>query len=166
MSAPKLFTFSLACFLALSGCGAVRMAALHKDPLSPEEHVKLASAYNAQGKAELSKREYEAALRRERKSVPALAGLGNLAFEREEWKRAEKYYKRALRASTGNPGVSNNLAMCYVKRGERLDEAEELVRKGLENPGVLEPYLLDTLEQIRQARLKISQSAEQKKETP
>lgn len=147
--------FWLLAGMALAGCASLPRILPYTDPLSPEEHVQLAGAYSAQGNAGLSQKQYEAALKKQKKSFPALMGLGNLAFEKGDWKRAEKYFRKALRVSPDNPGAGNNLAMTYLKEGKRLKEAQALVEGSLEKAGPLRPYLLDTLEQIRAARKKL-----------
>jgi tetratricopeptide (TPR) repeat protein len=117
MSALKTSArLSVGCLL-FSGCFKIPKAVFFNDPLSIEEHVKLASAYSAQGEKELSKREYRAALKRDSENVPALVGMGNLFYDEGEWKKAQKYFKRALKYSPGNAAASNNLAMAYVGRG-------------------------------------------------
>ena len=132
-------------FLILPGCGAIPRAMIYTDPLSPEEHVQLAAAYMNQGSVDLARKEYKSALQKQKRNVPALIGLGNLAFEREDWRTAQKYYRQALHISPGNPGASNNLAMIYLKKGTHLNEAEGLIQKSLQSAGPLKPYLLDTL---------------------
>ena len=58
-----------------------RVLVLH-DPLTPEGHVTLGLAYEVEGRPELAAREYDEALRKENGHIPALIGLGNLAFDR------------------------------------------------------------------------------------
>jgi len=115
------------------------------DPLTPDEHVKLGTSYQEQGLRELATKEFQAALGRKREYAPALVGLGNLSFEAGSLRDAEEYYRRALAVAPDDPSANNNLAMVYLSRGERLDEAERLARKALEQGGPLRPYVLDTL---------------------
>lgn len=66
-------------FFACSDLPRIRV--LH-DPLTSEEHVRLGLAYEVEGRTELATREYDDALRKEHGYMPALIGLGNLAFDR------------------------------------------------------------------------------------
>src|SRR6266508_7015035 len=56
-----------------------RIIVLH-DPLSPDEHVRLAASFESQGLKEKAANELEAALRKQGNHVPALVALGNLSF--------------------------------------------------------------------------------------
>jgi len=76
---------------------------LFTDPLSPQEHVTLAGSYLAEGRADLAEKEYKAASWKDKRCVPGWAGLGNLAFDRQDWKRARKYYKKS--PAGGLPGT-------------------------------------------------------------
>lgn len=131
------------------------------DPLTPEEHVKLGMSYEAQGLKEMAAQEFQAALRQQSGYTPALVGLGNLSFEGGALQEAEGYYRRALDADPDHPGANNNLAMVYLSRGERLDEAERLARNALKQGGPLRPYILDTLANIyvRQERCQEAKTA-------
>jgi tetratricopeptide (TPR) repeat protein len=118
------------------------------DPLTPEEHVTLGLAYEVEGRPELAAREYDGALRKKQGYVPALIGLGNLAFDRGALTEAEAYYRQALITAPEDPGVNNNLAMVYLTQQEKLDEAERLAILALAQGGPLQPYVLDTLAHI------------------
>lgn len=138
-------------FAACSDLPHVRV--LH-DPLTPEEHVTLGLTYEIQGHRELAAREYRTALTREAGYVPALIGLGNVAFAEGEFEESETYYQQALAASPEHPGANNNLAMLYLVKGTDLDEAERLALRALAQRGPLKPYVLDTLAHVyaRQGR--------------
>lgn len=133
--------------------GLPRIVILH-DPLTPQEHVTLGESYQARGLGELSAREFEAALRRQAEFVPALIGLGNLAYEASAFEEAEGFYRRVLAASPEHPAAGNNLALVHLARGERLDEAERMTRHAAAQGGAIRPYALDTLARIytRQGR--------------
>jgi Tfp pilus assembly protein PilF len=134
-------------FLLLSGCAMFRSSSFH-DALTPAEHVTLARAYTASGETDAAQREYEAALATDRDYLPAILGLGNLAFEQGHLDAAERQFTRALSIDPLNAAASNNLAMVYVMRRDRLDDAERLARAALERGGPLRPYILDTLASV------------------
>jgi Tfp pilus assembly protein PilF len=90
-----------------------RVLVLH-DPLTSEEHVTLGLAYEVEGRPELAAREFDGALRKKHGYMPALIGLGNLAFDRGALEEAEAYYRQALITTPEDPGVNNNLAMVYL----------------------------------------------------
>lgn len=130
-----------------------RIVVLH-DPLTADEHVKLGTSYEAQGLKEMAAQEFQAALRKQSTYAPAFIGLGNLRFEEGGLQEAEDYYRRALDIDPDHPAANNNLAMVYLTRGERLDEAERLAHNALKRESPLQPYILDTLANIyaRQGR--------------
>ncbi len=133
---------------SVPACSSLPRIVILHDPLTPQEHVTLGEAYQAQGDREMAGREFAIALRQRPEYVPALIGIGNLSFEREALEEAEAFYRRALDAAPDHPGASNNLAMVYLARGDRLDEAERMARNALERGGSLRPYALDTLARI------------------
>ncbi len=147
-----------ASFAACSNLPQVRV--LH-DPLTPEEHVTLGLAYEVEGRPELAAREYDGALGKKHGYMPALIGLGNLAFDRGALEEAEAYYRQALITAPEDPGVNNNLAMVYLTQQEKLDEAERLANLALAQGGPLQPYVLDTMAHIyaRQRRYREAQTA-------
>jgi tetratricopeptide (TPR) repeat protein len=137
-----------------------RVLVLH-DPLTSEEHVTLGLAYEVEGRPELAAREFDGALRKKHGYMPALVGLGNLAFDRGALEEAEAYYRQALITTPEDPGVNNNLAMVYLTQQEKLDEAERLANLALAQGGQLRPYVLDTMAHIyvRQGRYREAQTA-------
>ena len=147
--------------VSFSACSDLpRVLVLH-DPLTPEEHVTLGLAYEVEGRPELAAREYDGALGKEHGYMPALIGLGNLAFDRGALEEAEAYYRQALIMAPEDPGVNNNLAMVYLTQQEKLDEAERLANLALAQSGPLRPYVLDTIAHIyvRQGRYREAQTA-------
>ncbi|MBI3297649.1 MAG: tetratricopeptide repeat protein [Elusimicrobia bacterium] len=138
-----------------AGCGSLPVVRPPRDPLSAAEHLTLAGVYEAQGLDREAKAQYQAALKRNPSDVHALMALGNAAFTAGELGRAERYFKRALRFSPDNAGPANNLAMTWLKRDVKLAEAELLARDALATAGPLEPYVQDTLAQIRRRRAQL-----------
>jgi len=146
MSVRRIFplALSLAALIFISACGA-RVIVL-KDPLTPEEHVNLAVAYEGEGKWDEALRHYEAAA----KGLPvANLYMGNVHFQKGEYERAEKSYRKALRMDPDNADAMNNLAWLYYTERRDLAEAEELARRALSlNPEKAHIYE-DTLQKIR-----------------
>lgn len=145
----------------LQACsGLPRVVVLH-DPLTAEEHMALGTTYEAQGAQDLAAREYRAAMTDRADYAPALVALGNLAFDSGALDEAEEYYRRALASHPDHPGANNNLAMVYLKRGDRLDEAERLALKASAQGDSFRPYALDTLAHIytRTGRYQEAQAA-------
>lgn len=147
--------------VSFSACSDLPRVRVLQDPLTPEEHVTLGLAYEVEGRPELAAREYDGALRKEHRHMTALIGLGNLAFDRGAMEEAEAYYRQALITAPEDPGVNNNLAMVYLTRQEKLDEAERLTSLALAQGGPLQPYVLDTMAHIyvRQGRYREAQTA-------
>ncbi len=132
----------------ISGCAFPRIVIL-KDPLTPEEHLNLGVAYENKGEFTPAVKEYELAA----KKLPlALLYLGNVYFQKQEWEKAEGYYRKAMRKDPRNSDTHNNLAWLYYTRKVNLDEAETLVLKAIElNPSKEHTYR-DTLEKIRELK--------------
>lgn len=141
-----LFTLLVLCFF--SGCSIPHIN-VYKDPLTPEEHFKLAATYERQGNYEAAIRQYRAA---SEDIAEAYYYLGNIYFTRGKYGAAEKNYKIAIRKLPKNPRPYNNLAWLYLAQARKLKEAESLALQALELASEEEsaPYL-DTLDKIRQA---------------
>ena len=138
----------------LTACSELPQVRVLHDPLTPEEHVTLGLTYEVQRHRDLAAREYRTALAQQAGYIPALIGLGNLAFTEGELEESEAFYRQALEASPEHPVANNNLAMLYLARGGDLREAERLALRALVHKGPLQPYVLDTLANVyaRQGR--------------
>ncbi len=134
---------AFAILASLSACGT-RVIVL-KDPLTPEEHVNLAVAYENDGRLDAALNHYRAAS----KELPvAYLYMGNVYFKKGEPREAEKHFRKALGKMPGNADAMNNLAWLYYTEGKNLDEAEALAEEALRIEPESEIYA-DTLEKIR-----------------
>lgn len=78
--------------------------------------------------------------------------MGNVYFQKHNYKEAEYYYKKAIKKDPSNSDAYNNLAWMYFLINENLDEAEKLALKAIElNPSKMQLYL-DTLNKIRELK--------------
>ena len=143
------FIFFILALCFFSGCSIPHIN-VYKDPLTPEEHFKLAVAYEQEGEYEGAIREYKAAS----EDIPeAYYYLGNIYFTRGEYKSAEKNYKIAIRKLPNNPRAYNNQAWLYLTQGRKLKEAESLASRAVElAPQEKSGPYRDTLDKIKQAR--------------
>jgi len=127
-----------------SGCSLPKIIVLH-DPLSADEHVRLGGIYDAQGKLELARDQYRAAVRQDKKHLRAWTLLGDSAFGLKEYGEAEKAYEKALDLEPKNGDLHNNLAWVYVQQDRKLGKAQDLVMAAMELTPDHRPYYLDTL---------------------
>ncbi len=138
----------IGCCLLISGCAFPRIIFLD-DKLLPEEHIALGVAYEQKGQFEYAIKEYESAAK---KTSSAYFYLGNAYFRNNNFDRAEKYYRKSIKAQPEHADSYNNLAWLYYIKRENLTEAESLAEKAIEfNPGKKAVYS-DTLEKIRGLR--------------
>jgi tetratricopeptide (TPR) repeat protein len=151
---PLIRTFEIAHLLAILpclllvtlGCALPRIIVL-RDPLTPEEHVNLGVAYEAEGEFDNAIREYELAA----KKLPvAHLYLGNAYFRKGDLDRAEAHYRTSIRKAPRQPDAYNNLAWLYYVKRENLDEAERLALKAIEIDPLKESIYQDTLRKIRE----------------
>jgi Flp pilus assembly protein TadD len=156
----------------LSGCATLRQSPLLQGPLlSAEEYTSLGNAYMAKGEKDLAVKQFEAAVKQNKKHVPAWIALGNIAYSEKRWEDARAFYSKALKAKKGDPATVNNLAMVDLAEGKNLDQAVKHVEDVLPNAApALRPYLLDTLINlaILQGRLQDAQTilTQAEKEAP
>jgi tetratricopeptide (TPR) repeat protein len=137
-----------ACFvlalLFLSGCSLPRIIILN-DPLSAEEHNNLGKIYESQEKYDLAAQQYREALKKDKKSVPALLLLGDLSYRTKNYSEAEAAYKKAIKLEPGNGDSYNNLCWGYLEQNAGMEKAEELIRKAITITPDHRSYYFDTL---------------------
>jgi Tfp pilus assembly protein PilF len=130
--------------LLFSGCSLPKIIVLH-DPLSADEHVRLGGIYDAQGKVELARDQYRAAVRQDKKHLQAWILLGDSAYLLKGYEEAEKAYREALDLDPKSGDLHNNLAWVYVQQGRKLTKAQDLVMAAIALTPDHRPYYLDTL---------------------
>ncbi len=128
-------------------CGACSLPKIIilNDPLSADEHIKLGSIYETQGKADLAMQQYEAAVKRDPKSVTAYLLLGDLSFKIGKYNDAESAYAKAIKLQPDNGDIYNNLCWVYLKQDRKINKAEELIQTAMTMKPEHRGYYLDTL---------------------
>jgi len=128
-----------------------QIAVLH-DPLTPEEHLQLGLNYEKKGLIEEAIKHYEDA---SKSDARGFLFLGNLYLNQKKYDTAEDYYKKAIQKNEKLADAYNNLAWLYFIKGEKLVDAEDLVKKAIEieknNPEKVKIYE-DTLEKIKKLK--------------
>jgi len=132
----------------LAGCAGLPRLAGYRDALSPEEHLRLGTAYEAQGLRQEALKQYAAAVRGDKGCAECWLALGNFEFTDGRFREAGAAFRKALKADPKHPGAANNLAMALLAGHGSLTEAEALARQALPNAGELRPYVLDTLANV------------------
>jgi len=130
--------------LLVCSCSLPRIITL-KDPLSPEEHIRLGLTYEKDGEYIPAIEQYEMAAKR----LPiAYLYIGNAYFQEAEYEKAEEAYEEAI-SKSGDPRAYNNLAWLYYTTGRKMKKAEELAEKAVSLAPGSQEYK-DTLDKIRQ----------------
>ncbi len=79
-----------------------------------------------------------------RAKIEALLLLADVAYMRRDWQKAEQLYQQVLKLDSNNATALNNYGYMLAELGERLDEAERMIRQALKHrPN--EPAFLDSL---------------------
>ena len=150
----------------LAGCAGLPRPAAYRDALSPEEHLRLGTSYEAQGLRQEALKQYQAAVRGGPKCAECWVVLGNYEFTDGRFGEAGAAFRKALKAAPQHSGAANNLAMTLLAGKGSLAEAEALALQALPNAGALRPYVLDTLANVflRQGRYAEAETAIDKAE--
>jgi Tfp pilus assembly protein PilF len=135
--------------LLAGGCSRIPKIIVLEDPLNAAEHVDLGVAYERKGELDLARREYESALRKDRKLYRARLNLGNVFLAKKEYGKAREEYLRALDLRPGDAEATNNLSWAAIFSGEGIDEALARMESVVTAPGGRRPALLDTLGVLR-----------------
>jgi Tfp pilus assembly protein PilF len=139
----------LAALLLAAGCSRIPKIIVLEDPLTAEEHVDLGVAYERKGELDLARREYEMALRKDRKYFRARVNLGNVYLSKKEYGKARGEYLGALKLRPGDAEATNNLAWAAILSGEGIEEALSLMESVASRPEGRRATLLDTLGVLR-----------------
>lgn len=146
-----LITVIACVFFFLCGCGIPQIILL-KDPLTPQEYLRLGVSYESNNQLELAEAQYRKAASHD---VPeAFLYLGNIAYQQKKYKDAINFYHKAIKKMPDDPRAYNNLAWLYYEHGtDDLKKAEHLARQALElaAPDHHSAYM-DTLEKILAAQ--------------
>ena len=135
--------------LLAGGCSRIPRIIVLEDPLNAAEHVELGVAYERKGELDLARREYESALRKDRKLYRARLNLGNVFLAKKEYGKAREEYLLALELRPGDAEATNNLAWAAIFSGEGIDEALARMESVVSGPGGRRAALLDTLGVLR-----------------
>ena len=95
------------------------------DPMSPEAHYNLGTAYREHGNMAAARKEWETTLAIDPSHAEALIQMGTLAATQGELQKAEQYYLASLKASPGKTDsyksmAHYNLGKIYEKWGQPL----------------------------------------------
>ncbi len=69
---------------------------IKKNPKNIDARLQLAQAYTAAGMTDEAVEQYEQVLTIQKTNISALTGLGFVTAQREEWKRSEQYWRKAI----------------------------------------------------------------------
>src|SRR3990170_6148652 len=125
----------------VQSCGMVEVR--ETDTLTFNEHMRLGSIYEGQGKYELALREYESAQVIDTKEAQAYFALRNVSLKVNDFPKAERNYQRAIELEP-KPEFYNNMGWLLMEKGDMkgaLKSVEEAVRMATEGGYIY----LDTL---------------------
>ena len=127
----------------VQSCGMVEVR--ETDTLTFNEHMRLGSIYEGQGKYELALREYESAQVIDTKEAQAYFALGNVYLKVKDFPKAERNYQRAIELEP-RPEFYNNMGWLLMEKGDlkgALKSVEEAVKMAAE--GGYSYIYMDTL---------------------
>ncbi|NRA46197.1 MAG: tetratricopeptide repeat protein [Oligoflexales bacterium] len=75
------------------------------------EHMQAASRLESSGQISAAKIAYEAILGRWPRSYTAHVGMGNVAFQEQDYKRAPQYLSKAVELNPSSKAASHNLSV-------------------------------------------------------
>ena len=102
--------------------------ALQADPSNPEIYDLLGRVYVSQGRIADAKKEYDAIITVDKRSIQANTMLGWLSYRDRDTSAARQYWERAVQLDSGSAAAANNLAWLYAEGGGNLDSALQLAQ--------------------------------------
>jgi tetratricopeptide (TPR) repeat protein len=94
-------------------------------------HVQLAALYTHVGRYGEAEKHLSTALDLDKYNASALFEMGNFHLQREKPQRAVRYYRQAASIRPEKPDYAHALAVALM-RSEKLDEAERVLREGIQ----------------------------------
>ncbi len=94
-------------------------------------YVSLAQVHEQSGNDNGAAEQYERALDKDPKFLPALVGYAHVLDRQGHKVKATDYYLRAVKVAPKDASVANDLGLCYARQG-RFDEALEYLEKAVE----------------------------------
>ena len=131
-----------------SGCASLPRIVILHDPLSPEEHFRLAVAYEQKKEYDFALKEYGEAAGEGKLAGASHTQMANIYQAEGKTDLAESHYLKAIGESPASGAAYNNLAWLYLAEGKNLDRAEELLRTAIIKDPARSPYYLDTLASV------------------
>jgi Flp pilus assembly protein TadD len=148
-SRQQLFTYlPLAIFLLWilpSACTMPKIVVL-EDTLTAEQHNDLGYVYEQKKIYDLAEKEYLLAVKKREEWPVPYFNLGNLAYKLGDFRKAEAFFRKALKYDPDNTDAMNNLANALLML-DRLREARLLIEKALQTNR--KDAYLDTLREIQ-----------------
>ncbi len=109
--------------------GLIPMQQHGSDPLSYEQHMRLAVIYEKQGRFDPALVEFKKAAMLNPASAPAHFGIANVYLKTRRYENAERNFNKAIELDPTKGVYFNNLAWLYVETG-RLTFAHNAVTRG------------------------------------
>ena len=119
--------------IALSGFVALMLAGCG-DTVSVEDHFAKGNEFTQAGEYDKAIVEFEAALKKDPKSVSAMSNLGVVYYHLGRLDEAITQYQKALELSPGDADVRSNLAAAYVQKGDLESALEQYQASVSANP--------------------------------
>lgn len=94
-------------------------------------HVQLAALYTHVGRYDEAEQHLSAALELDKYNASALFEMGNCHLQREKPQKAVRYYRQAASIRPEKPDYTHAFAVALI-RNEKLDEAERVLREGIQ----------------------------------
>ena len=108
-------------------------AAWHLDPNAPEAHLVEGQLLEGEGKLEEAGSAFRAELEISTGDIPASLALSRLAGRLGRPEEQERVLREAIAAHPRSPGPYLMLALTFLQREERYEEAVELAQRALQN---------------------------------
>ena len=113
----------------------------------PLPYIKAISYFETNGKLELARQAYQAAVERWPESLLTLMGMGNVNYRLQQLSQAQQFYQKAIEINSEYAPAHNNLAQVLMEQGE-LKLAREHARAAVHLGGEHAENYQDTLSQI------------------
>ncbi len=107
-------------------------------------HIALGNFYARHKMLDKAVKEFNTAVQQNPNSLQAMMTLGIIYDSQKNYDKAVEYYQKALKINPKFAPAANNLAFRYAEKGEKIDEALNLVQMAKEQfPD--DPNIADTL---------------------
>jgi len=119
---------------------------IRQDPKNAKALNQMGIAYQELGEFDMAERSYKRAMRAGKTFASPVSNLGTIEYEKKNYRKAIRYYKKAILVSNAAPKFDPNLGTLYLNLGSAYVASEQypLATESFAKALALDPHVLES----------------------